>query len=150
MKAVEVLSADYKTTPDAIAAIDKGIRDYYTKDHAAVYASKRADIDRAIAATKDIFQKTRFPEMGVDWRTHPDNIGHFYFQGCFRCHDNQHVNKDGKAITKDCHACHDVLSEEVSGAPMFSMPKNDFAHPVDLGDMTAMTCSDCHTGKPMS
>jgi ribosomal protein S27E len=87
--------------------------------------------------------------MKVDWRTHPDNIGHFYSLGCFRCHDNQHVSKSGKVIAKDCHICHDVLSEAVSGSPMFSMPKNEFQHPVDLGDMTAVTCADCHTGKPM-
>src|SRR6266568_9288838 len=37
----------------------------------------------------------RFPEMKVDWRTHPDNVGHFYSQGCFRCHDNQHASRDG-------------------------------------------------------
>jgi hypothetical protein len=32
---------------------------------------------------------------------------------------------------------------------MFEMPKKDFTHPVDLGDMTAVTCADCHTGKSM-
>lgn len=148
-QAVEAISADYKTTPEALAGIEKSLRDYYAKTYPAVYTTKRAAVDQAIATSKDIFTKTRFPEMGVDWRTHPDNIGHFYFVGCFRCHDNQHVAKDGKVIKKDCHICHDVLSEEVGGAAMFSMPQNEFQHPVDLGDLTQQTCSDCHTGKPM-
>jgi hypothetical protein len=26
------------------------------------------------------------------------------------------------------------------------MKGTDFKHPVDLGDLTAVNCSDCHTG----
>ena len=47
--------------------------------------------------------------MKVNWKTHPNNIGHFYIQGCFRCHDGNHVSKDGKVISKDCNSCHTVL-----------------------------------------
>ena len=112
---------------------------------------KRPQIEATIKATQTVFQNTRFPEMGVDWRTHPDNIGHFYFSGCFRCHDNQHVLKtdNTKTITKDCHICHDVLGEAAGGTPMFELPRNEFQHPVDLGDMQGVTCMDCHTGKTM-
>lgn len=150
-QAVDAISKDYNTTPEALAAIEKSLRAFYSTKYASVYASKRKEIDGAIVAAKDIFSKTRFPEMRVDWRTHPDNIGHFYYVGCFRCHDDQHVAaKGGKSITKDCHACHDVLSEEAGGSVMFSEPKNEFQHPVDLGDLRALTCADCHTGKPMS
>ncbi len=102
-----------------------------------------------MATAQGILQKTRFPEMNVDWRTHPDNVGHFYFQGCFRCHDDQHVDAGGKAIAKDCHICHDILSEAQSRTPMFEPPKQEFQHPVDLGDMRQVNCSDCHTGKSM-
>ncbi len=59
-----------------------------------------------------IFRENIFPEMKVDWRTHPDNVGHYYFNGCFRCHDGNHKSKDGKVISKDCNSCHTVLSEE--------------------------------------
>jgi nitrate/TMAO reductase-like tetraheme cytochrome c subunit len=148
-QAVDAIAADYTTTPEAVQKIEQQLRAYYQKTYPAVYSSKRAAVDKAIATAQDIFQKTRFPEMKVDWRTHPDNIGHFYFTGCFRCHDNQHVDKAGKAVTKDCHICHDVLSEAQAGAPMFELPKNDFQHPVDIGDLQAMTCADCHSGKSM-
>ena len=53
--------------------------------------------------------------MKVNWKTHPNNIGHFYFQGCFRCHDGNHVSKDGKVISKDCNSCHTVI-EQVEGS----------------------------------
>jgi hypothetical protein len=32
---------------------------------------------------------------------------------------------------------------------MFEIPKKEFTHPIDLGDLTAVTCADCHTGKGM-
>ncbi|MGZ5475828.1 MAG: cytochrome c3 family protein, partial [Thermoanaerobaculia bacterium] len=88
-----------------------------------------------------IFETTRFPEMKVDWRTHPNNIGHMLTLGCFRCHDDQHVSKDGKRISKDCSICHSVVSENQTNA--------QFQHPVDLGDLRSVNCADCHTGGGM-
>lgn len=149
-QAVEVLSKDYASTSQAIDGIASSLRGYYTTKYPAVYASKRQQVEGAVAKVQNIFRNTRFPEMKVDWRTHPDNIGHLYFSGCFRCHDNQHVSKDGKVISKDCNICHSVLSQEQAGVVMADMPKNSFQHPVDLGDLTQFSCSDCHTGSAMA
>jgi len=146
---VDVLGRDYKTTDEAVATIARELRAFYSAKYPAVFAQKRQTVERAITTTQDIFKATRFPEMKVDWRTHPDNIGHFYFKGCFRCHDNEHVSKDGKVISKDCHICHDVIGQQEAGSAMTTLPQKDFVHPVDLGDMTAVTCADCHTGKAM-
>jgi hypothetical protein len=30
------------------------------------------------------------------------------FQGCFRCHDDDHKSRDGKVIGQDCQTCHDM------------------------------------------
>jgi len=84
--------------------------------------------------------------MKLNWQTHPNNLGHFYFSGCFRCHDGQHASADGKVISKECNTCHTVLGQEESGVSITAAPKLSFQHPVDLGDMTAVNCSDCHTG----
>ena len=146
---VDVLSRDYTTAQQGIDTIARELRAFWSGKYAAVYAAKRPAVDRTIASTQEIFRTTRFPEMKVDWRTHPDNIGHFYFKGCFRCHDNEHVSKDGKVISKDCHICHDFLGQAEAGTAMFQIPKKEFTHPIDLGDLTAVTCADCHTGKGM-
>ena len=74
--------------------------------------------------------------MKVNWKTHPNNIGHFYFQGCFRCHDGNHVSKDGKVISKDCNSCHTVIEQQESGTQIASLPAQPFKHPVDIGDLT--------------
>jgi ribosomal protein S27E len=85
--------------------------------------------------------------MKVDWRVHPNNIGHFYSAGCFRCHDGNHVSSEGKVISKDCNVCHTILAQTESGKQLIQTAEGaKFTHPVDLGDMTAVNCADCHNG----
>ena len=140
-QAVMVLAKDYNSTPQAERAIASEFPVYYQKTYPAIYGSKKPQIDQAVAALRSIFASTRFPEMKVDWRTHPDNVGHLMSSGCFRCHDDQHVSKDGKKISKECSICHTVLTENQANA--------QFEHPVDLGDLRAVNCADCHTGGGM-
>lgn len=140
-QAVAVLAADYASTAQAVPAIRAGLETFYRENHAEVYAAKRQQIAGAAAELQQIFKTTRFPEMKVDWRTHADNVGHMRTQGCFRCHDDQHVSRDGKRLSKDCNLCHTVLTEGGTTA--------EFEHPIDLGDMRAVNCSDCHTGGGM-
>jgi hypothetical protein len=146
---VALLSRDYATTAQAVAAIEKELHDYYRTNYPAVYASRRADVDKAARELQTIFRTTRFPEMKTDWRTHPDNIGHFYYTGCFRCHDDEHKAADGKVISKDCTICHDVLGQKEAGVVMIEAPEAAFQHPIDMGDLRFVTCAECHTGKEM-
>jgi cytochrome c556 len=46
--------------------------------------------------------------MKVTFGTYADNIGHIDAPGCFRCHDDEHVTKDGKKIGQDCETCHSI------------------------------------------
>src|SRR5205085_1139559 len=82
-QAVAVLIKDYNTTDQALKTIATEFPAYYQKTYPAVYTSQRAAIDNAVKKLQWIFSTTRFPEMKVDWRTHKDNVGHFYSQGCF-------------------------------------------------------------------
>jgi nitrate/TMAO reductase-like tetraheme cytochrome c subunit len=140
-QAVAALVKDYPTTDAALRGVASDFTAYYQKTYPAVYQSKRASIDASAATLQQIFSTTRFPEMRVDWRTHPDNVGHMQSTGCFRCHDDQHVSKDGKKISKDCGVCHTILTEAKTAA--------GFQHPVDIGDLKSVNCADCHTGSGM-
>ena len=54
---------------------------------------------------------------------------------------------DGKVLKKDCDTCHTIPSQVESGKPLMGTAQGvAFQHPVDLGDMTAVNCADCHTG----
>jgi nitrate/TMAO reductase-like tetraheme cytochrome c subunit len=144
-QAVTVLAADYPSTDAAVAGIAKNLPAYYAKNYPDVYKARKRQIDLSVASLQQIFKTTRFPEMRVDWRTHPDNLGHFASMGCFRCHDDKHVSKDGKRISKDCQICHTVLPDAKSNPA--STPV--FEHPVDIGDLRDVNCADCHNGGGM-
>lgn len=148
-QSVEILSRDYKSTDDAVATIAKEIPAYYAKNYPDVASGRKADVERAVAQLQNIFKTIRFPEMKVDWRTHPNNVGHFYSQGCFRCHDDQHVSKDGKKISKDCNICHSVVSQMEGTAKLAQTEPAAFQHPIDIGELRELTCSECHTGSAM-
>jgi hypothetical protein len=126
--------------------IAKDIHDFYANKYPQLATMKALEIRNAIDELQNIFRRTTFPEMKLDWKTHPNNIGHFYFNGCFRCHDGQHVSPEGKVVSKECDTCHTVLGQEEGGVSTALAQKLSFQHPVDLGDMTQINCSDCHTG----
>ena len=147
-QAVAALTANYKTTTDATQGIATAMQDYYEKSYPDVVKTRQLDIRNAVDEVQRIYQRTMFPDMKVNWQTHPNNIGHLYYPGCFRCHDGQHVSAEGKVIPKDCNTCHTVLSQQdgTITRAMNAPPKAMFQHPVDIGDLTQVSCTDCHTG----
>lgn len=145
-QALSALTGKYDTTDAAMQGIAQAVRTFYASKYPDLANNKHAEIRNAIDELQQIFRRTTFPEMKLNWQTHPNNLGHFYFNGCFRCHDGQHVSADGRVIKKDCDLCHTVLGQDEGAASMAAAPKLSFQHPVDLGDMTQVNCSDCHTG----
>jgi hypothetical protein len=146
-QSVALLSAEYKTTPQAVQAIQQGVKAFYQEKYPQLVTSRSGDIKSMSDALASIYQENIFPEMKVDWRTHPDNVGHYYFNGCFRCHDGNHVSSTGKVISKDCNSCHTVLGQEEGILPSAVTDAAPFfKHPIDLGDLTSVNCSDCHNG----
>ncbi len=141
---VELLNRPYKTKEEGFAAIAREIPAYYVKNYPKIAQEKAAAITTAVTQVKDIYERNYFPAMKVKWSTYPNNIGHFYTPGCFRCHDDKHKSADGRFISKSCELCHEVLGqiqENVSPGAVV----NQFVHPVDIGDdLFETNCSDCH------
>ena len=141
----DLLEKPYKSTEEAKAAIAAGIQEYYAKNYPALATSKAASIKQATEQVQQIYARNFFPKMKVVWGAYPTHIGHFYFPGCFRCHDGKHKNAAGKTISKDCNLCHSVVSQMQENIPKGTQVK-DFVHPVDIGnELTKSNCSDCHT-----
>lgn len=109
-KAVELLKVDYPDRDTAKARIVEGITTYYRTTYPDIYNTKRALIEQAADNTAAIYLRNIFPDMKVTWGVHPNNLGHTDFPGCFRCHDGSHTSSDGKTISNDCSACHNLLA----------------------------------------
>jgi hypothetical protein len=107
-EAVKALKAAYPTQEAAGEGISRALRDFYRSQYPGAYMSQRQDIEKAVQAADTIYRRNVFPEMNVQFGTYPNNIGHMDFPGCFRCHDDNHKSKDGKAISQDCEACHKI------------------------------------------
>ncbi len=145
-QAVAALTGKYETTEKATEGIAKSLHDFYASKYPDLSHSKELEIRNAIDEVQAIYRRTTFPEMKLNWQTHPNNLGHFYSAGCFRCHDGQHVSQDGKVISKDCDTCHTVAEQQEGGVATAPVQKINFQHPVDLGDLTQVSCNDCHSG----
>ena len=73
---VQVLTADYKTSDQARKAIAASISKFYQDKYPQIASSKADSVQPAIAELQRIYSTTFFPEMKVNWKTHPNNIGH--------------------------------------------------------------------------
>lgn len=135
---VATLTQKFETEDEALKKISESLQQRYPK-----YA-KMASL---VAATQEIYKRNFFPEMKVDWRAYPNNIGHKNWAGCFRCHDGSHKSADGKKKIEasNCNACHTILAQG-DGAQLAKLNPNghNFFH-LD-GEMNDFSCNNCHTG----
>ena len=111
-QAVAALRVEYPDRATASEKIPQAIADFYKAKYPETYQSKRPIVETAAQQVKAIYLRNIFPEMKITWGTHPNNIGHDDFLGCFRCHDGKHKAADGRVINDDCSACHQILAME--------------------------------------
>jgi hypothetical protein len=111
---LELLKATYSSQDEAKAKISAQLKAFYSAQRPDVLQSKANLVQAAGAQLYTIYARNVFPDMKVTWGTHPNNIGHMAYPGCFRCHDGDHTSKDGKTITQDCSNCHNLLAVEES------------------------------------
>jgi len=133
-------------TEEAHARIGDQLSGYYRENHTELWETRRASIYQAIDTTREIYSGNVFPEMKVDWTTYPDNIGHMFSAGCFRCHDNRHVNQNGEMISNSCESCHTFLISGRDGEEE-TFRTGEFEHPMSLaGPHEQVRCDQCHDG----
>ncbi len=145
-EAVAAMLPPYLPDDEAAARIGDRLASFYRDNYPDLWESRRASIYQAIDTTREVYFGNVFSEMKVDWTTYPDNIGHMFSAGCFRCHDNRHVNQNGKTITDRCESCHTFLIPDGDGDEI-SYRTGEFDHAMDLGGPHAsIRCDQCHSG----
>jgi hypothetical protein len=107
LRGTEVMSTTYATMPEAMAGI-AALKDFYQTTYPDYYAANSAEVDAAITALQGAYTDSTFPEQKSDWMAHPNNVGHNYTPGCFRCHDGKHLNDKQEAIRLECNLCHSI------------------------------------------
>jgi nitrate/TMAO reductase-like tetraheme cytochrome c subunit len=115
-----LLKANYASQAEARTRIPAQLEDFYRTQNPAVLPAKAALVKAAGKELAALYCQNVFPFMKVTWGTHPNHIGHMDYPGCFRCHDDTHVAKDGTAIPQDCTVCHNLLAVDESKPKVLS------------------------------
>lgn len=157
--AVTLLNGDYPTLAAADAAMDRLATGYQGR-YPLVSRRMSAQIAAAVAELKRIYRQLATPDMKVQARTYPDNLGHQRSPGCFRCHDGAHYQVvagklTDKVIPSSCATCHtfpqvggNVPSISLAGQPASHADKlYVFNHAKLTSDVDPSTtsCAACHT-----
>ncbi len=143
-EAVAALVEPYPDVETALASIETRLLDFYQQRWVTVWAERPDAVREAIKQVQALYRANFFPAMKVNWRTYPENVGHMYAPGCFRCHDGLHVDDRGNAISADCTDCHVFLTQIDGRADDFQV--GQFEHPFDLVVHQNLRCSNCHSG----
>jgi hypothetical protein len=109
-EAMKALQAAYPSHEAARAGIEKQITDFYRQLDPTAWPGREARVKAAAAALGDIYCWNVWPAMRITWGTYPSFLGHEQAPGCFRCHDGEHVDAKGNAISQDCSLCHSLLA----------------------------------------
>lgn len=146
-EAVKALLQKYPDNDAARAGIAQHLNEFYRTQYPDRFAGDASAIATAAAMIDTIYRGNIFPYMHVDWRTYPNNIGHFVSPGCYRCHDGKHVSDGGLVIGHDCDTCHTFLNPVKSPSGHEFITEGQFVHPLKLEGMhNQLRCDQCHTG----
>ncbi len=153
LKGIEVLSAPYASQQEGLNGI-YGLFNYYQAYYPEYYAANQAAVQNAVSYIQTMYVDSVNLDQLSDWNTHPNNIGHLNFAGCFRCHDGKHLDSNKQAVRLECNLCHTI--PEVAGPSDFvanvEIPRGPEPQSHLNSNWIAMhnavfneTCSDCHT-----
>jgi hypothetical protein len=109
-QALEALRRNYPDRTTAAREIAASLDNFYRTTYPQIYSSDAELIKSAVSTVQELYEQNIFPDMKITWGTYPNNLGHTDFPGCFRCHDGNHTSADGRTISNDCAACHDLLA----------------------------------------
>lgn len=145
--AMDVLNNDFPTTDSAMKFIEQEIKFYYEVMYPEIYDTNKTLINNAITVLQDEFKKNVFPGMKVKWNVYPDHIGHINTKGCVRCHNDKHISKDQRKISRHCNLCHVIVAQGTPGQMEYatSYGSLEFKHPVDIDEAWKEDyCAECH------
>ncbi|MGB9702447.1 MAG: cytochrome b/b6 domain-containing protein [Candidatus Kapaibacteriota bacterium] len=147
--AVQTLESNAIDQKNAYRDISKYLYNFYSNYYPNVLIENKKGFEQAVKSVTEIFSRNYFPNMKVSWRAYPNNIGHMYSKGCFRCHDGKHVSPEGKVISADCNTCHSIISQQPPNQELVFAKDQEFIHPGGMDKFVkSRMCPDCHAARP--
>jgi hypothetical protein len=152
-KGIEVLSVPYASQQEGLNGI-YGLFNYYQTYYPEYYAANQPAVQNAVSYIQTMYIDSVNLDQLSDWNTHPNNVGHLNFAGCFRCHDGKHMDSSQQAVRLECNLCHTI--PEVTGPSDFvanvEIPRGPEPQSHLNSNWIAIhnevfneTCSACHT-----
>jgi hypothetical protein len=150
--AVTVMERRYPSMDEARNAV-RGLQGYYQVHWPDYYAANTEVVDEAVDNLVEIYERMVFPTMDVSWNTHPNNLGHKEWPGCFRCHDGKHLNAKNESIRIECNLCHSIPLRARPDGAMPPLPVEETFEPESHIDTNWVsrhrfeydtTCEGCH------
>jgi len=151
-QSVALLQQSYPDNDAALTNIAT-LETYYADLYPDIYNEREEEIQQAVGTLQEMYQQMVFPEQKIDWDTHPNNLGHKDFPGCFRCHDGNHLTGSEESIRLECNLCHAVpvvadnqsLVTEIELVRGPEPPSHTHTSWITLhGDVIDSSCSACH------
>jgi NapC/NirT cytochrome c family, N-terminal region len=146
--AMQALTTKYDSNAAAMKGIAGSITDFYRQKYPDIAGQKEKQIREAVLAVQGAYDRNIFPVMKADWSHYPNNIGHFIFRGCMRCHDGNHAS-GSRIIPNDCLTCHFIIAQgpNLAQEKIIAATGLVFKHPVDIGEAWKEGhCYECHSG----
>jgi len=147
MLAMDIFNKTYPDRDTAEMMIAGAVSEYYASTYPQIADEKAELINSAILSLIGGYNENYFPYMKANWDVYPNHVGHIEFNGCFRCHNGNHISENGDEISRDCNLCHTIVGQ--GNAENYSSVAIDssleFIHPVDIdGLWKEFTCAECH------
>ena len=122
---VRAITADYPSREAAMSGIETHIEAFYQRSYPAVASSRMQEIQQAVSALQDIYNRNIHHGMKITWGSYPNHLYHDGNGGCFRCHNASMVNKAGASIGNDCTQCHSILAYNSSQPFQYLLPAEE-------------------------
>ena len=143
---VAALATEYQAKDEAFFGIRREIEAYYRDTFQDVVVERRESLDNAIREVQQIYARTVFPSMKVNWATYADNSAHRTAPGCFRCHSGRHQSEDGQVIAYECNVCHVFLEKARDSESLVEIPADGSSfHPFRHEAHGELQCWSCHS-----
>jgi hypothetical protein len=150
--ALAVMEREYPNMDEALRAV-RGLKGYYEVNWPEYYTEHQATVDKAVDELEIMYQEMVFPTMDASWASHPDNVGHKDWAGCFRCHDGKHLNEQNESVRIECNLCHSIPQQAPGDGSLAALTLQEAFEPESHIDSNWIsrhrfefddTCAGCH------